>query len=688
MARQLNDANFRWAIETYQRRREEQNIEFAKAILGVAKEKYPELNESDADNIDKVRLWWEQLENGEELYKQIKALKEDVQKYRLWKEQECQCMYTGKTFSISDLFDGTKTQFEHTFPASISFDNSLDNLTVCDAWYNANVKKNQIPKELKNYAEEWNSFSAIEPRLKKWVDKVEHLKNLIEDNKLRTKKTQDPETKKDLIQKRHLLKFEFDYWDKKVKTFTLDEVPNSWKKSQLVDTQIISKYARAYLKAFFNKVDVQKGNIVSEFRKIYGIMGDEKKDRTKHSHHAVDAAVLTLIPGSAKRDEILRQYYEAIENNLSSYHAKPYSDFNVSHVSGIKDNILINHVSKDQTLMHTKKKARKRGEIDFLKNKETKQYLRDANENKIPKWLKGDSIRGQLNEETYFGAIKKVERNENGFAIKENGKYKSTDEIWIVVRKPIEKINFDKDVIVDEILGRRIKEQLANGALVNNVTDFQNRPIRHLRCRVKTGMGFQSKEKTIELKKHSHQSKQKHKQYALSKIADNYLFLFYEKLVNEKYVRDARIISLFTFTQLDFNSVEELINSYEWNSFKKNEDLILPLSKVIKVSQKVLFFNKHKEELRNLNVDELKKRLFVVYKFNESLVSGKIYNYIFLKNYIEARPNPEIENESDDAFDSTKYQVGLSIKKLTNLNCIFEGEDFDITPDGQINWLL
>ena len=148
MARQLNDANYRWAIETYQRRREDQNIEFAKAILGVAKEKYPELNENDADNIDKVRLWWEQLENGEELYKQIKALKEDVQKYRFWKEQECQCLYTGKMFNITDLFDGTKTQFEHTFPASISFDNSLDNLTVCDAWYNANIKKNQIPKKL------------------------------------------------------------------------------------------------------------------------------------------------------------------------------------------------------------------------------------------------------------------------------------------------------------------------------------------------------------------------------------------------------------------------------------------------------------------------------------------------------------------------------------------------------------
>jgi CRISPR-associated endonuclease Csn1 len=109
------------------------------------------------------------------------------------------------------------------------------------------------------------------------------------------------------------------------------------------------------------------------------------------------------------------------------------------------------------------------------------------------------------------------------------------------------------------------------------------------------------------------------------------------------------------------------------------------LHKLIKVGQKVIFYNKHKEELRNLNIDELKKRLFIVYKFNESLVSGKFYNYIFFKNHIEARPNPEIDNESEDAFDSTKYQAGLSLKPA-NMNCIFEGKNFEIKPDGQIIW--
>src|SRR5690606_8855051 len=166
MARELNDANKRWAIQTHQRYREEENKEFAKAIVGVAKQKYPNIDENNIENINKVRLWWEQIENNEEVYKQIKALKEDIEKYRLWKEQECMCIYTGDMISLTDLFDGGQTNFEHTLPVSISFDNSLSNLTVCKAHYNMHIKKNQIPTQLENYSKDANGHSAILPRLK------------------------------------------------------------------------------------------------------------------------------------------------------------------------------------------------------------------------------------------------------------------------------------------------------------------------------------------------------------------------------------------------------------------------------------------------------------------------------------------------------------------------------------------
>lgn len=616
LARELNDANKRWAIQTYQKSREDENKEFAKAIIGLAKEKYPNLNENDGDNIDKIRLWWEQLENGEEVYKEIKTLKEDVQKYRFWKEQEGECLYTGKMIGIVDLFDGTKTQFEHTLFLSQSFDNSLANLTVCDAEYNMQIKRNQIPTQLKNYKEEWNGYPAIEPKLQKWKDKVQSLKDRIEKNKIETKKairSADIERKNYLIRLRHLLQFDLEYWDKKLKTFTVSEIPNWWKNSQLIDTQIISKYARAYLKTVFNKVDVQKGSITAEFRKIYEIMGDEKKDRSKHSHHAIDAAVLTLIPGSARREAILEEAYKYNEKTFKQYHEKPYSDYSSSHILDIENNILINHVIKDQTLTKTKKNVRKRGEIEFLKNKKTKQFILDGAGKKIPMKMQGDSIRGPLHKESFFGAIKVNERNKEGFVKKENGEYilkkiNGQDEIWVVSRKEIEKIDFDKDVIVDEILKKHLKTQLENGIKQNELVDFNNHKIRHLRCRVKAGRGFLKIDTAIPIKEHVFKSNYKHKQEYYVQNDENYLYLLYEgKGKNDKIVRGYQILNLFKIAQLKIENLNELWSEPEYQILRKSigkNELILTLKAILRVGDKVLFFKEHKEEITKENLND------------------------------------------------------------------------------------
>jgi CRISPR-associated endonuclease Csn1 len=675
MARELNDANKRWAIQYYQRKREEENIEFAKAIIGVAREKYPALSETDVNNIEKIRLWWEQLENGDDFFKQIKALKEDVQKYRLWKEQQCQCMYTGKLFGISDLFDGTKTQFEHTFPVSDSFDNSLANLTVCDANYNMNIKKDQIPTELPNYHEDWNGYSPIEKRVERWIQKRDSLIERIKGNVIETKKAirrGDIDWKNKLIRDRHLLRFDLDYWDKKVKTFTFKEIPNWWKNSQLVDTQIITKFSRAYLKSFFNRVDVQKGTVTAEFRKVYGIMGDERKDRGKHSHHAVDAAVLTLIPGSAKREDILKQYYKSIESrNEKSFIETPYPKFSISHILEIEKNAFINHTGNDRTLTKAKKKVRVRGRIKKGKNGKVS-------------WKQGDSIRGQLHKETFFGAIKPPVY-ENGYAKKENGKYmvrrkNDIEEIWIVARKPIESVDIAKDKIIDEVLKEYIEKQLVSGSIksISEARDFSGNKIRHLRCAFKAGRGYLTKEKAIELRRHSHPPKKEHRQYVLVQNSQdgNYLYLVYEKWEEATLIRKARIVTLLERQGKDFPGIKGLWNDKGYNQL----DGVL-LKYIVKVGQTTIFYSETKDELKELDDAELKKRVFVVYKFNESGTPD-----IYLKNMIEARPTPEIDKLCENSFDPKKYQVGLSLK-VAKLNCVFEGKDFEIKPDGEIKWL-
>lgn len=673
MARELNDSNKRWAIQTYQRYREEENKEFAKAIIGVAKEKYPNLNENDADNIDKVRLWWEQMENGEEVYKTIKALKDDVDKYRLWKEQDCQCLYTGNIIKLTDLFDGTSYDFEHTLALSQSFDNSLANLTIADAVYNRTIKKNKMPTQLVNYYEEINRYQAIAPKLKKWIEKVEALRKKIEKNKADTKRairTGNLEYKTKLIRDRHLDQFTLDYWDKKLQTFTLTEIPNWWKNSQLVDTQIISKYARAYLKSLFNKVDVQKGSITAEFRKIYGLMGDEKKDRSKHSHHAIDAAILTLIPGSAKKEDILKRYYLAKENGIK-FQEKPYLDFDVSHILKIEENVLINHVSKDQTLSETKKKVRKRGKVEFYKNEAG---------NKTPLLMQGDSIRGQLHKETYFGAIKVTERNDKGYSIKNNGKYsiqknKKTgeEEIWVVVRKPIEVADLSK--LIDPLLRIKIEEQLAQGIKIENVVDWGNNRIRHVRCKV----SLPSYEKALRIKPHSHLSEQPHKQYYIADNSENYLCIYYEgKDEKEKPIFAFRFLSLFEFSKLKEKNVSKIPEYANYVKISRNKETIIPLKYIFHVGDKVILFKKSMEEINKKKIQ--KEHLFRVYKFNNS---GS--DYIFLQNILEARPDKEL-GDGETEFIPEKYQPRL---KLTaeNFNFLREGSHFNIKPDGSIEWL-
>ena len=128
-----------------------------------------------------------------------------------------------------------------------------------------------MPTELPNYGEEAYGYTAIKPRLKSWEKKVNSLRMQIDTQKKNSKFAIDKETKDTAIKLKNLRQMEFDYWKNKLDRFTRTEISQGFVNSQLVDTQIITKYAFHYLKTVFNKVDVIKGTNTAEFRKIYGI---------------------------------------------------------------------------------------------------------------------------------------------------------------------------------------------------------------------------------------------------------------------------------------------------------------------------------------------------------------------------------------------------------------------------------
>lgn len=757
VARELNDANKRWAIETWQNKREAENKEFALAIDELINaNKNIHASSKNANDIDKFRLWYEQ--NGEESvpdisttkkevkgikwsdnvkpsYKQIIAQKTLVDKYRLWKEQDCTCMYTGRTISIANLFDDNQIDFEHTIPRSKSFDNSLANLTVCDAAFNRTVKKNLIPTQLNNYDSNFGEYSAILPRLEKWINKVERIKQQIEFWKNKSKRANEKESKDDAIRQKHLWQMELDYWQNKVNRFTLTEITSGFKNSQKVDTQLISKYAFHYLKTCFDKVEVQKGLITAEFRKIYKLqVPDETKDRSKHSHHAKDAAVLTLIPVAAHRDKILEKYYESLENKTQFTEREPYKGFKREHIWNIDNNILIQNITNNQALKPAKRKVRIRGKEEFIPG---------TSKNK---WATGDSIRGQLHQETFYGAIKPAQRDENGYLIKDDdGKFKQEDTIRYVVRIPFQ---YKKDEntpgfktleeiekqIVDEGLKYQIKKQVEKAGglkeafekgiyLLDKDGNPQGNKIRHIRI-------WASVSEPLAIKKQTYLSKTEYKQNYYAANGENLICAYYKNDIIDpksgkiKTNRELEIINLFDASKLKTNGLINAKGQIQLFRKGKNNEVLVDQNgnkekpyAILTAGLKVIFYDAEIHELLKKNtesdfeyIQRLSDRMYKIIKFS----GGRITFLHHLdskdeKQNIVAYPKDKIFKIDDNGKeinyggrgksgfteainDAQKYNHGKPWHKLLYskewLNIAVENHHFIIKPDGQISWLI
>lgn len=667
-ARDMNDANWRWAIENYQKARENEN----KAIAEIIKEFRPNYTDTD---IEKGRLLFEQnivQATTRQEKEKAERFALDMQKYKLWKEQNFQCLYTGKHINVSDLFDDNKVQIEHTIPRSISFDNSLSNRTVCFTQANRE-KNNSIPSELSNYTD-------IQERIKPWKDHVEHIKAQIEIWKGKSRTATTVERKNQCIQQKHLWELELDYWQAKLRTFNIqkDELDKGFRNSQLVDTRIITKYAFHYLKSVFTRVDVEKGCVTADFRKILGVQSaDEKKDRSKHSHHAVDAAILTMIPVAAQRDRMIELFYQCNETEgwekdlLLNKLEEEIKACHLGSINGLVDtietNILVNHMSKDQTLSPAKKPR-------YVNNKK-----------KEGQWNQGDSIRGSLHKDTFYGTIKS-----------------SDDNLLMVVRKPLNSLS-EKDLesIVDTALKNAIQSQIKQymgtegisfakaiemdfymlnkeGEPVrNDCNGHPIAPIRHVRCFAKAGRGYLKKDTALQIKQQTYPSKQSYKNSYYVQNDDNYLCLFYEGMSKGKQKKEFRLINYYDIAQLKIDDTDKLFFEPEFAFYEGNKSM--HLKAIIKKGTRVLLYANYPEDTQDLDKDKIAKRLYVIYKFN-SMGTPNVY----LRHHIEARKETECSaDEFGTSFSPDSVKPYLSLK-ASNFNALIEHYHFEIDAIGNI----
>lgn len=670
-AREMNDANWRWAIENYQKLREKEN----QSIAEIIKEYRP--NYTD-DDIEKGRLLFEQSiiqASTRQEREKAESFALDMQKYKLWKEQKFQCLYSGKYINVKDLFDNNVTQIEHTVPRSISFDNSLTNKTVCLTQANRE-KNNRIPSELPHYDEILN-------RIKPWQEYLNHIKAQIELWKGKSRTATTVERKNACIRQKHLWELERDYWQAKVRTFTIqkDEIGQGFLNSQLVDTRIITKYAFHYLKSVFSRVDVEKGSVTADFRKILGIQStDEKKDRSKHSHHAIDAAVLTMIPVSAQRDRMIELFYQCdetkgwehdlirskLDNEIASCHIGSINGL----VETIENNILINHITKDQTLSPAKKPR-------YVNNKR-----------KAGQWNQGDCIRGSLHKDSYYGAI----QSSNG-------------ELLMAVRKPINSLTEkDLETIIDPALKDAIRTQInryisteeisfakaiekdiymldRSGAPIKH--DRNGRPIapiRHVRCYAKAGRGFLKKDTALQIKQQTYPSKQDYKNSYYAQNDDNYLCLLYDGMTKGKPKKEFRLINYFETIQLGISNPEQLFLEPEFAFYEGNRSM--HLKAILKKGSRVILYSNRIEEVQDLDNDGLSRHLYIVYKFN-SMGTPTLY----LRHHLEARKEAECDaSETDTCYQPNKPASYLTLK-ATNFQALIEHYHFEVDTLGNIHFI-
>lgn len=658
LARELNDANKRKAIQDYQKEREDNRKKYREEIKKLYKE---------------------------QCGKDIEPSDTEVLKFELWEEQNHCCLYTGKSIGICDFIGADpKFDIEHTIPKSLSYDDSRANKTLCDIYFNRAVKKNKIPYELNNYNE-------IEPRLQKWKEKIQAYEKSFNSRK-KARGTETKEQKDKRIRQKHYYKMHLDYWQNKLNRFTRKDVPEGFKNSQLVDTAIITKFSRTYLRSVFPKVHTVKGEVVAEFRKLWGLQDEySKKERINHAHHTMDA--ITIACMTKDRYDALAQLYRADEENRTNEkkeflkELKPWATF-TEDVKALEQEILASHYTPDNVGKSSKKKWKKRGEVQ--KDKVGR-----------PIYLKGDTVRGVLHQEKFYGAIAKdidgnIEYDKNGnvvpkYVLRKEIATLSESDIPNIVDPEVRKI-FEK-AIEDKIITFKLVQNKKVAVLTTGKTIWRNEekkiPIHKVRVYVSNVQN-----PLRDFKKHGKPflSKHDYKQQFNVQNEDNYCIVLYEY---EK-ERDFELINYYDYAK----SKKESGTFYPANKIKvvKGKEQLLPVMNrngndvVLKKGTSVIFYEKGKELGDDvLKLDSFTNRFYQVEGISihrQKRSSGKTYYYgsIKFRLHNEARKSDDLKKldyQPDGEFKVGEYKPTRKMNH-NQFYALVEGVDFKISPTGKI----
>lgn len=652
---------------------------------------------NDANRRAALRFWQEDLrkmreadkKSLSELFPEREISDADALRYKLRREQGNVCLYCGEEIGVSNLLS-SDYQIEHTIPRSRCCDNSQENKTLAHLACNQR-KGRRIPYECENYAD-------IIPRLNHWKVEIDELDRQIEGKKRAAKSAGDKPAKDKIIRARLGLQFKRDYLWGKYRRFLMEDAPEGFKNSQLVDTRIITKYARSYLKSVFNIVHTVNGKITDDFRHYWGIQDSfEKKDRSNHVHHAVDAAVVACI--TRGKYQQLAEAYQADEEKHSHIHVeKPWSSF-VQDMARFQDEILVSHYAPNNLLKQTNRKTKVKGKTVVQKSK---------------------TARGSLHQDTFYGAIKRMEKQRNGDVV-EATKYVSRKpleslddkqlnnivddrirEIVIAGRlkanefkkemEALKKKRFTVDADEETVLKQRIEELQSQLEHLYVLPNKNGEPVPIKKVRVYSNLN-----NPIELKKHRDKSSKtecQHKETIYVNNEGNYLMAVYEGVDSlGRSVRDYKIIN-------NHASANGIVPDAEMDGLK--------LIQIVRNGQMVLLYRESADELEQFSSAKLGDRLYIVRGIDDDGIKLYFHQEARMTTEVIAFMNEIItdENQRNGICDKngqikqsklTTPKGGDVIDRCSdfpyvkfrpsNFNALIEGVDFRLNSIGEIEFM-
>lgn len=285
----------------------------------------------------------------------------------------------------------------------------------------------------------------------------------------------------------------------------------------------------------------------------------------------------------------------------------------------INDKIIINHCVKDQTLTPSHKRLRRRGRV--VGGKEH------------PIWQTGDTLRGKIHKESYYGAITQYAKDEDGNVLFNDGIPKIDPTIWYVIRRELKHKKSAQDtgfaswddlekVIVDKNLFKLMKEQFPEGTSFKDACEqgiymikkgedqehnIKTHRIRHIRCHT-------SVRSALKIKEQLNKSTKDYKQYFYAESGDLYTICCYTNGKKKEY-RPYRLYDIAQHRKSGIEDIPEFITDKKGNR--------LELAYKLRSGDMILLYENTPEELYDMDPVNLKQRLFKVDRFESK--GFKIY---------------------------------------------------------------